>query len=364
MNRILIFIEVFIALTVNSQAFAWGEKGHNLVTVIAVELLKDKMSANPKIVRPFESKQEMLGHISNIPDIYWRSLDKDLRNIGDPAHYIDWEYINKNPSFKNIPLEVAEIQKRYAKNCDKENKEIQDCPYEKTRKEKFYLTAGYNPWRAQQFWDYATSELKSYQNSKESDKAKHIDKALLGFGLMSHFIADLSNPMHNTSDYDGWDVNQGKLHSYFETYVVNKYRPKLFDQVYQLALKDKPASLVRKEIPKNLQNNPLAIALSLSFSAYTKKQQLLDLDRKYALVKESKFEKGKRVNAERKEPEEVKEHFETFVIEQLAVAADILSDMWILSWENAGKPDLSEYGSFEYFLMPDFIGLSESLQKL
>lgn len=349
-------ILLLTASVASNIAVAWGEKGHNLVSVIAVDLLKQKSNHEPKLMKPFEVKREMLGHVSNIPDIYWRSLDKELTKVGNPAHYIDWEYLHKKPTFDNIPAQWEQLQKLYDGNCDKKNKSFQDCPPK--RDKDFYLTAGYNPWRVLQFWTMGRDALKKANTEKnETKRVELVNDALLYFGLMSHFVADLSNPLHNTSDYDGWHVHQGKLHAYYETVVVDKLGPELAGEVYAFAKKKQPSADIYKTIPKEKKSDPLSMTLSLSFAAYDLKEKLFTLDKKHSLLAGSKQEGEKRVGAKRKSPEQVKDQYKPFVVSQLAIAADVLADLWLLAWKDAGSPDLSDYHSYHYHFKPDFIGL-------
>ncbi len=78
--------------------------------------------------------------------------------------------------------------------------------------QKFINTNGSAVWRAAQFYDLMVKALST------GDCAT----ALQMGGVLGHYIGDLSQPMHNTSDYDGQSIDDPGIHAYFETTLVNK----------------------------------------------------------------------------------------------------------------------------------------------
>jgi len=58
---------------VTFNAFAWGERGHDLGTRVAVQNLRALSGDDPAVVTPFLQRDHMLAHLSNVPDIVWRA---------------------------------------------------------------------------------------------------------------------------------------------------------------------------------------------------------------------------------------------------------------------------------------------------
>ena len=103
MKTLTLFIFT-IALQYSTQALAWGGRGHSAVCDAAVYLVK-----SPQLKEYLMSKPHMMGHLCNIPDIYWKSLSAENRKLGDPGHYINGE---------KIGLKISEIPTDYKKIID------------------------------------------------------------------------------------------------------------------------------------------------------------------------------------------------------------------------------------------------------
>ena len=176
---------------------------------------------------------------------------------------------------------------------------------------------------------------------------------------MAHFVGDLSNPEHGTSDYNGWNISQGGLHNYFETEMVNA-QPLLLDQeVYLAALNKKPFANVQKILPEAqrtaLSDDPFAVAIAEALDARAHLTALTALDRKVSLLKPSRNDKGMNLKAERRLAEDVAPKFHDLLVERLSAGADTLAHLWESAWKKAGSPDLSGYQSYEYPVAPAFI---------
>ncbi|MEZ4743369.1 MAG: hypothetical protein R3B45_13135 [Bdellovibrionota bacterium] len=358
------------------DAFAWGERGHRIVTRVAVHLLAEKSNNDKSLVIPFQAKEYMLAHLSNIPDIYWRSLPKKMTELGNPTHFIDFEIATKKPGFSTVDLSPVIFYQNALSGC-LVSSTLQDCPEVKKLKSQGMPKAiGSAPWRAFQFWremkrEFSSLILKTKKlgNRKKVEKAagleieNFVNKALLNAGLMSHFVGDLGNPMHTTVDYDGKNVGQPGLHRYFETDIVNAYSMSLMLEVYDDARKNRPAQSIFRSIPKKQakveDSAALNMILALAFNSFSRNEYLLSLDRRYAMSDFQKLDEktnGRNFSkVKRHPPEQVKDKFKPFALERLAAAADVLSELWLLAWKEAGKPDLQEYQSYVYELKPDFI---------
>jgi hypothetical protein len=359
MTRSLIqILSALLTLAASSQAMAWGERGHNAIARVATRLVADqKDPATAAFGSVLQSREHMLGHLANVPDIVWRSAGPEIDAMNAPSHFIDLDYIlpaDKKFLAKDFPTDFEAFRKAISNNCGK--KELHCAPGE-TETAKLAKT-GHAPFRIQQLSQELTlvlSEVKKLEGdpkAKPEAKAELMDKAFLYAGIMAHFIGDLANPHHTSMDYDGWHTDQGGLHSYFESDQVDAQSLDLEQAMFNEAIKNQPAI---KMFGKSKQD-PLLMAWELTAASHQRLDKLLQLDRKFSLVKKS--DQLKRIRAERKASKLVAKDFRSFLVERLSVGADGLAAFWIAAWDAAGRPKLDGIRSYNYPVKPDFIPLS------
>ena len=184
---VLIFTLIVVCLS--HGAFAWGERGHDIVARVAVRHLVSH--GNKNFYRPFQKREFMMGHLSNVPDIIWKAKDMDEREraINGPTHYINLELAIENPeSLFDLPRSYAEFESLT---------NIQDPQLSKE--------VGSAPWRIAQLQRLMVDSLKQAARAGNTDEfIRHVNIALLYGGIMGHFVGDLANPHHTTEDHDGW----------------------------------------------------------------------------------------------------------------------------------------------------------------
>ena len=97
---------LFLCIT-SSAAFGWGELGHQLVARTAAKLIashpllvkarkdadKDTQARIDLFIDTMEKRHFQMGHLTNIPDIYWRDLEGGLKEqgtiLGNTSHHMD-----------------------------------------------------------------------------------------------------------------------------------------------------------------------------------------------------------------------------------------------------------------------------------
>lgn len=340
----------------SSLTFAWGERGHDAVTRVAARLVAN--DADPEVARfgtLLQKKENMLAHLANVPDIVWRNMGKDIDDLSSPSHYIDLEYIldddRRLPKPADFPQDFPNFEKAIGKNCDKKRKA---CSPGKDIDEKVQKV-GHAPFRVEQLAGLLKerlSQLKALEKSGSAEeKTATLDEALLYAGILSHFIGDLANPHHTTKNYDGWEKDQGGLHGYFETEVVDSLGLDLEAQVLDEAERHRPM----KDFAA-LPGQYLKMAWTLVTESHQHLDELEKLDERFSLL--SKSDSSNKKKAERKKASDVRERYRNFIILRLAVGADALSRIWIDAWKGAGQPDLAFYRSYNYPVKPDFLPLT------
>lgn len=327
----------------SSSVFAWGERGHDIVTRVAVQNLAVLSDSNLSFTKPFRQRDHMLSHLSNTPDIVWRAkyMSKADRDLNYPTHFINLERVYESvKSLEDIDLNYAD----YAKKA--RNKGIKDP-----------AGVGTGPWRVIQLHSLMVASLKAAGAGKQrDDRIEATNQALLYAGLMSHFVGDLANPHHTSANYNGQLTGNTGLHAYFESDVVGVLPLGLSSQTRAMLQPSLLRTTVLKGMDKDkreaIVSDPRRLIFSLVVNSQNNLDRLTELDNQYSLLAASSDSKQ---SAIRELPEDVAPLFHGFITERLAIGAAVLSQLWLTAWQQAGNPDLSDYKSYDYPVKPDFI---------
>lgn len=357
-RRRLLLLPLFITMH-TTPAAAWGEAGHNIVGRVASRLLNEKNAADFAV--PFQRKEYMIGHLANIPDIAWRNEGKEIADQNGPTHYVDFEFLGTASAIKDVtqlPQSSQEYLQRLEQNCKTESK---NCVSGNSATEKMEK-AGTNPLRVQQMAQLMSEDLQQAAKCLAQKKPdikeanQHIQNMLLKAGIMAHFVGDLSQPLHTTKNYDGWDNQAGGLHGYFETDLVDAQPLSLIQDVFIYSRKNKPFQTLRQKYLKDKPLTPINMAWALTLASYARMDELYKLDRQWAMLAPSKpGDRETRQDAKRRPAATVAPKFHDFIVEQLALSADTLSEIWLSIWRAQRSPNLSKFHSFDYWLQPKFI---------
>ena len=322
-------VVIGLVLCVATRAHAWGERGHDVVTRVAARLVAARMGDDPSLSTPLVQREHMLAHLANVPDIVWRGGDPATAKANGPTHYINWEKLLTTPARDDAP-------RAYAKAVE----------LAKARGVDLAGDVGTAPWRVEQLATAMTAALTKVK--REGTSEERVNEALLYAGLLSHFVGDLAQPYHNTSDHDGWQTGQGGIHAYFESDLVSAAPLQLEADVYAVALATEPAKkLVRG-------TDPLELAIAESFDALGRLDEVRRLDQEHAVLVKSDGKKP----AKRKPAGVALPHFQGCITERLATGADVLAALWMQAWVAAGKPDMRAYKSYAYPTQPAFVAPS------
>jgi hypothetical protein len=343
MEKLILLLAAF---ALASQAQAWGGRGHAAICETAVFLVKEQG------LRDYlHNKPQMMGHLCNMPDFYWRSLGPEAGKLGNPTHFIDVEITGLKVN--EVPTDYKQIVETYTGKPNlfkKEGSTIFNVPTE----------FGSIWWRADQFYRRFLTFNKDMQaaeapkNPKEAtDENLPYNKAayemVVSLGLMGHFVGDASQPLHNTADYDGWATGHGGLHAYYEDEVVSQFDGDLQSRVLKEArgMKNpkflKPATVVEK-------------MKALSESSMDELKTIFKLD---PVKKPSTIsgEKGLQVRtpAERENAAIGYKKFNKAIVTELSRSAVLLAKLWDDAYIEAGRPKLASSKIYKYPLTVDFI---------
>lgn len=366
--RINLWLAVLLAFN-SSISYAWGSKGHDVIAKLAAQIFEVKYGEKaPDYSKILSEKAEMLGHLANVPDVYWKSLPKDITRDLNPTHYIDMEYISDSPSFESFPKNVKDfysVAKDRCKTTDMGNKT--NCA--KVDVKDVLRITGSVHFRINQLSLMMENQLKllnkqdglgetKTSNTKKGmpkEKIEYIDNSLLYAGVLSHFVGDIGQPFHATVDYDGWQANQGGIHAFYEVDLVNVLSNSWEDEVVKYALDFKPVNKFIEQIKKAKKEeaDALDLAIALAVDSISQKNRILTLDKVHAIKKASKKTENAKRKADRKSPRDVLPYFRQSLKERVALSADMLAYIWFLSYKNAGFPDVKGYKSYKYPLKPE-----------
>jgi len=360
---------VVLAFNWPTQLFAWGERGHDLITRVAVRALHERLGPNNTLSPALVAKEHQLGHLSNVPDIVWRGMDEAVRSQNAPTHFVDTEFLSNRPLPASLPATISEAVKMAGEQCasaaNRDHCAMQDTDSPGTAiTPKIMDKVGTAPWRIDQLargLENHWARLKKLQDGKADARLQQteFDEAIKFAGLLSHFVGDLAQPLHTSKNYDGWDSGQGGVHAYFETDVVNELPLALDQEVLDVVLRQRPFDRLTKPAGKATTamdtTLPLYRAWSLVADSFSQLSLILDLDRRNLISKSQRTKEGLKLPAKRKPAATSTKVCQSTITQRLATGADALANIWLTAWQNAGKPDLTPINSFTYFHAPEFL---------
>ncbi len=238
------------------------------------------MDILPQPLKKFYKKHKRVVIDESIAPDDWKRWDKSE----GPRHYIDIDGYEPYP-FKSFPMSYAKAVEKYGK--------------------KSVTGSGTLPWRIEEFYGLL---VKAFRD-------KNWEDAALLSAHMGHYIGDLHQPLHNTSNHDGQLTGSKGVHQVFEETMVDEhkkdFKPNLSAEVYEI-----------KDI--------LSFAFQASREGYPDVQTILSADL------------TGRTNGRRKAPKYMRalyEGSEAVAWRRIEFAGRALASVWHQAWVEAGKPD-------------------------
>jgi hypothetical protein len=274
-RRSLFLIAAVLGLgfAAGTPAYAWGPTGHRLANRWAVETL-------PLEIRGFfEANRQFLIDHANDPDT-WMAKDPFERK----HHYL---YLDKYGIFPfiSLPHSFKAATEQYGKS--RINRD------------------GLLPW---QIGDYSLRLTNAF-------RAQNWEEARLDAAVLGHYVADATDPLHVTQNYDGQLTAQTGLADRFEIRLIDR-----FSNFLILA----PQDAIKIE-------DPTEFAFQISLESYTFVDRIVFEDRRSLDSLPSYNE----------------DYFSRFysrvgstAMQQINAAAHYAGSYWYTAWLNAGRPTL------------------------
>lgn len=295
--RVLLVLLV-LPMVAAPVSFAWGSKGHKIINNLAVTSLPDSM---PAFMRTPAAVDEIT-YLGPEPDRWRSTAEPELAAEQAPDHFIDLELAEKLGTLPRGRYQFIADCYAYMAAHPAEAQEM--------RPERI----GFQPWITEEVWERLKSAMRDYRelSAKHEDTQPVEDAILFYAGWLGHYVADGSQPLHVTIQYNGWVgpnpngyTTSRDVHWNFETRFVN-------DAISEADVKAqmKPLQPVGDEWTDYL--------------AYLNHTHSY-VERVYELDKEHGFE-GRGTAASR-----------LFTAKRLAAGASELRDLWVAAWVKSAE---------------------------
>ncbi|MBI2567240.1 MAG: hypothetical protein HYV63_09445 [Candidatus Schekmanbacteria bacterium] len=335
-------------------AGAWGRQGHDMVARLAVDLLtRTEKEANTRFWR---FNRYDLGYFSNVPDLVFRMRPEEAKQFEPPVHYVDLDNLLAPEQAATLPLDAQQVFSCFGGKPAR----ISDGPLD-------VWNNGVLIWRAQQLYDELIRLMANAKQKEGGDPGAAAQQAAYAqlvrrtaevAGFLSHYVADAAMPYHACTDYDGWEAQNGGVHKFFETDLLDELGPRFEDSVLALAESRREGILAHL---RELRNEPAAfprdLVLALLTDSLRNKPEVERLDKEAAVLEKSVRTDEEKTAAARRPAAEVVERFVPILRERLATGVVVLAEVWRQAWASAQRPVLRDAKYPEFRPEPEYIVL-------
>lgn len=281
---VALFVLTLLTAVITPRASAWGEEGHRYVNRVAAERLPEDMPAF------FRDAAVRLSFLGPEPD-RWRDsreLYKALGELNAPDHFVD---MDRPENFAALPNDRYQYA-AWLRAVGKEPKDIGFLPYS--------ILEGYQKVQVL---------FRMWRDPHHQAERDQIEQNILYYaGVLGHYVADGSQPLHTSIHYNGWTTSSNPelytrepLHWRFEgEFVKAQIKPEDF------------AGLVKTA---SRLHDPFADIMKYLTESWNNVTKLYQMD------KTARWDAGNR-NADSKK----------FVAERLAAGSQMLANLWYTAW--------------------------------
>jgi hypothetical protein len=300
-RRVTVWLIGFAVITIpvahSIPAFAWGNEGHTYINRVATQKIPPSM---PRFLRQAEIEVSYLGPE---PDRWRNPAEFALKNAQEPDHFIDLERVSWLDPLPQTRYEF--YRKLYEKRAATRDNADDYLPEH----------VGLQPYITLEVYGRLKAAFREYRQQLAAHQSTAaVQQAIIFYaGWLGHYVADGSQPLHTTIQYNGWIgpnpngyTTEHGIHALFEaTYVAANITAKDF------------APQVKS--PTRL-NDPFA-----DYMAYLKHSNGL-VEQVYALEKAGGF-------SAKASPAAF-----AFTTERLAAGSQMLLNLWYTAWLESAAP--------------------------
>lgn len=195
----------------------------------------------------FARNADSMGILTNVPDNTWKIGAS--REQEAPLHWFEPDsYYSNVGQFDLIPHQYTQALQQFGQATLTKN--------------------GLAPWRILQTYDLLVSALKK----------RDFATALQMAGVMSHYVGDLSQPLHVTKNYDGQESGQKGLHSYFESQNLSLHG---LSEEQAKVQEGARALLAKPKFVSQFEGPITDVVFRELLRAYARVAEILDNDKKF-----------------------------------------------------------------------------------
>jgi hypothetical protein len=290
---------VILSLLPASSCLAWGHDGHSMIDRTAGAKLPADV---PEFLRSYAAL-DFLYYYGPVPDQQWRSnAVPELNAAKSPDHEINMEWAD---------LAGPLPRRRYDF--------IRQLATAQPRHPDIKLTpegVGMLPYAADEDYEALQAAMYEYRNLRSAGEDTRPVEAEIVFtaGILGHFVADGSQPMHTSIQYNGWTgpnpnnyPTDKHIHSRFESDFVH-------------------ANIKESDFAGLVSAKPRVIRdVFTDFMIYLRRSNSL-IEKTYQLDKDGGFTGAGTPEGK------------AFVDERLAAGAEKLRDLIYTAWVKSGDP--------------------------
>lgn len=316
-----LFLAAFAVIATAATATAWDFAGHRVVNQLALRSLPAEF---PAFVKTAEAR-ERIAFLAGEPDRWRNTTDNTLKHCNEPDHFLDLEYL---ANFGLTPDTVSPFRYEFisqlaAARAKKPDLEPQPQPDKDKAFTRHYF--GQLPWAINEHYGKlksAFSYLKTYEeNGGTPDEIRNArENAIYIMGVMGHYVGDLTQPLHTTKHFNGWNgdnPNKYTTWARFHAWIDGDYLGKVGFSVDELYPKVRPARAVAGA---NDGGTGIFKPVMAALVAQNKLVEPL-----YAINQQRKLDGENIGSGEGK----------AFLLEQLLKGGQLLGDIWLTAWQSA-----------------------------
>ncbi|MCP4245964.1 MAG: hypothetical protein GY778_02845 [bacterium] len=222
-----------LVMLTTAPAAAWDETGHSIIIDSAVRRLPADM---PDFVRTGMAVKR-LRYLASEPD-RWRNMTmRPMGQLNSPDHYFDVELVELYELTPETlpPLRYALLSHIAAYKTRHPEKDYQYDPAGDP--EGKYGWPGFAPYRICELYVQLKSSwrtLNTYEKYRdvatETELRAGRENIVYLMGIISHYVADVAQPLHTTVHYDGWTgpnpneyvTRKGYIHKLIDGGVIDR----------------------------------------------------------------------------------------------------------------------------------------------
>lgn len=212
-----LFVAAICLPCLTLQCFGWGKDGHRMINSVAAQMLPPDMPA-------FLRTPQAIGEIEYLgpePD-RWRSPgEPELSAAQAPEHFLDLELADMAAPNSLPQRRFDFIRDLYAAQILHPQLEAKLSPQ----------SVGLLPWQADEVFERLKADMREYRSRLADHRDTYaVEQAVVyDAGWLGHYVADGSQPLHTTVNYNGWVDTENpesftrdhRIHSQFESEFVH-----------------------------------------------------------------------------------------------------------------------------------------------